>query len=455
MTLRWLLPALTMLTMACQGRPPAPGVDGGAGEDVDAGVDDDPFPPGEPGGVCRVTADCRVGNCVKQRCVPLGVTCLDDRYANVASLAASRPPFVDCAEWGAHCLSRRGCALPPGARCEVAGEQFLPCGGGDICVDQFCAVDDAGGFADATPLSLPGQVTFSGDEREDIDCFVVDASLNELGIDSIGPLLLFAGVDPLSGNDAAPTTLCTFGAIGHSALAVRHRSSSLLQFAHCGDDHTIVDGSGATTTCSPQTVCRRLPSLNFACVPAIGEPCAEAARCEGYCLVSPDICVPLPTPLPPQDRCSRLPDGRSVYGGFLRGFVCTDRCEDGIGCINGAPTTTCAMFIDDPAGGLGRCAEPDVPAWERDDLPGHFSPAPEVAPGEYQMVSTSSADVDCVAVVVPGRSVLFGETTTGTITLNRASSLGGVIVEAGDQVRACLAGHSGTATVRFETEALE
>jgi len=143
----------------------------------------------------------------------------------------------------------------------------------------------------------------------------------------------------------------------------------------------------------------------------------------------------------PFGRCRITPDCRPV--------PCSDRCVDGIGCIDATPTSTCAMWRDDPAGGLARCTTADAPAWPSDDFPGHYAPAPLVGPGPHVLTATQPGDVDCVTVVAPGRGVVEAHTTSGRILVDGGRSIS-PIVDVGEHVRVCLDGHERAATLQVD-----
>lgn len=406
----------------------------------------EPEPPaGEPYGACRVSVDCRVGICSDGLCLPprvrplaLGLDhCNGDklRYGRV-----SPEPFVDCTAWGARCLPRRGCALPPRARCSIDGKDLLHCGAGDVCVDEHCVADDVGGYADATLLAVPGSVTFTVDGPDDVDVIAVDrASPEQFSFVSNGILFGVGGRDPLTGEPAGMFLSCSEPGTYTVSTDVRDTVEG------CIDDVTVRDLSGGVTRCPANTVCRRLMSLQFGCVPALGQPCISASRCGGYCRHDLDECTPLPQPLPPINHCTVV-DGVTHYRvNSLRGYVCNDRCLDGIGCINTAPTSTCKMWLVDPAGGFAPCdGTPDVPAWLEDDFPGHYAPAPLVSVGTHELESTRPGDIDCLTLVVPVRGVVTATSSSGRVLFGDEGTVPPTEpVEAGEHVRVCVEDHQG------------
>jgi hypothetical protein len=323
----------------------------------------------------------------------------------------------------------------------VDGRPLLPCGAGDVCLDGLCVVDDVGGRIDATPLSIPGSAIFTIDAPDDLDCFVVDrVSFGDVDVESTASFFGNNNLDPDTG-ELQGLVMCRFGPIGQHAIATAPREN----LEGCVDDYTVADILGGTRTCPAQSVCRPRLSTGFDCVPVLGEPCAQAERCAGYCLRSSDECVALPSPLPPVERCARLDDGTLHYRtGPIGGHLCADRCIDGIGCIDATPTSTCSMWRDDPAGGLAPCVTAEVPAWPDDDYPGHYAEAPLIAPGTHTVTSTQAGDIDCVTVVAPVRGVLDASTSSGRMVTRDATA------DVGEHVRVCVEGHEGAATLQID-----
>lgn len=416
----------------------------------------------EPYGACRITADCRVGVCNDGRCLPSPnatplfdqlMVCVDNMAilmsANGTTLTnmvgPERFPLVDCAAWGATCIERRGCALPPGARCAAEGKRLLPCGSGDVCVDEHCVVDDASGIVDARRIQVGEQVTMTVESQNDIDCITIDsASSDELNIFADDYWLGISDFSPVTG-EVEGIYICFLrpGVFGVVAMAPGSPP-------RCIDDHTISETSGERT-CPEDTVCR--PDISYydlgvGCVPALNQSCANDVRCGGYCQLDIDRCIELPSPLPQPFRCT-LSGGKLYYGiSSLQGYLCADGCRDGYGCVDTTPTSHCTMWHVDPAGGLARCEEASVSAWSQDDFPGfYFTAAPLVSPGTYSLTSAHAGDVDCLTVIAPVRGVLVASTSSGTVTPKIEAA------DIGAHVSFCVEGHTGTATLKVEAVA--